>query len=391
MVRISVLAIALGLAVMILAVAIVSGFKQEIRNKLIGFGAPIQITYYDSNISDEPQPINKSQLPEELKSNSNVKHVSCFATKNGIVKTKDDNEGVLLKGIGNDYDWSFIQQNLIAGKIFTVPNTEASKSIVISQTLAKRLQLNINDKMVIYFLTKKNTNGIIQYEQRAKTFFICGIYHTGYEDKDNKLVFVDIAQIQKLNYWNDNQIGGYELSVNDFSKIDQTNDEINNSIGQELIAQTILELNPTIFSWLDLQNINALIVIVLMIIVAGINIITSLLILILERTNMIGLLKAMGASSRMVQKIFIINSFYLLLNGMFWGNLIGLTIAFLQRKFHLIKLDQQSYYISSIPIHLHWNDVLLLNIGTLVCCLCMIVIPSFIVTRITPLKAIRFN
>ena len=392
MVRISISAIALGLAVMILSAAIVTGFKTEIRNKLLGFGSPIQVTNYDSNVSDEPQPIYKNQLPlADIMGIKNIKKINCFATKNGIIKTKEDNEGVVLKGVSTDYNWEFIQKNLLQGEIISLSDTAISKSIVISQILAKRLKLGLGDKMVIYFLIKKNIENEPEYEQRAKAFTISGIYKTGYDEKDSKIALIDLAQIQKLNYWESNQVAGYEIALFEFEKLEETNDRINELIGQGLIAQTIFELNPTVFSWLDLQNINAIIVIALMVLVAGINMITSLLIIILERTNMIGLLKALGAQSNSIQKIFIYNSFYLLAKGVLWGNFIGLSIALIQKKFELIKLDQQSYYISSIPIQLHFNDLILLNIGTIICCLLMMILPSFLATKISPIKAIKFN
>jgi lipoprotein-releasing system permease protein len=391
-VRISVLSIALGLAVMILTVAIVSGFQLEIRNKLIGLGSHIQITNYDNNVSDEPQPIDKDPLLiDSLKKNKNIQHIQLYATKSGIIKTKTDNEGVLLKGIGADYDWTFINKNLKSGHAFTVSDTGLSKDIIISKYLADKLELKLNDKMVVYFLIKKTDSATVQYEQRAKAFYISGIYETGYEDIDKRLVLIDIRQIQKLNYWNDNQVGGFEIAIKDYKKIDKVGEEVNELVGQGLIAQTIKKTNPTVFSWLDLQDMNAVIVIILMILVAGINMISALLILILERTNMIGILKALGAKNNQVQKIFLYNAAYLIGKGMLWGNFIGLSLALLQKHFGLFKLDQATYYVSVIPINISPLAVVLLNIGTLLCCMLMLIVPSFIVSKITPVKAIRFS
>lgn len=391
-VRISVIGIALGLTVMILTVCIVTGFQNEIRDKLIGFGSHIQITNYDNNISDEPQPINRIQPSiEVLQNNQDINHIQLYATKSGIIKTKADNEGVLLKGIGADYDWKFISKNLKEGAVFIPNNKDLSKSIVISKYLANKLELKLNDKMVIYFLTKKTTDNNTQYEQRAKTFYISGIYETGFEDIDKTLVLVDIAQIQKLNYWDKEQVGGFEISIKDYSKIDEVGEEVNDLIGQGLIAQTVKEINPTIFSWLQLQDMNAIIVITLMVLVAGINMISALLILILERTSMIGILKALGARNKSIQKIFLMNAAYLIGKGLFWGNVTGLSIAFFQYHFGVFKLDQATYYVSVIPIEISWFQILLLNIGTLVCCLLMLIIPSFIVSKITPVKSIRFS
>ena len=391
-VRISVLGITLGMAVMILTVAIVNGFQTEIRNKLIGFGSHITISNYDNNVSDEPQPISKDQkfIPD-LKNNPDIHHVQIYATKSGIIKTKTDNEGVLLKGIGVDYDWNFINKNLKSGKAFAISDTGLSRNIIISKYLADKLELKLNDKMIIYFLTKKTDSTTTQYEQRVKAFYISGIYETGYEDIDKRLVLVDIRQIQKLNYWREDQIGGFELAINNYKKIDKIGAEVNSVIGQGFIAQTIKETNPTVFSWLDLQDVNAVIVITLMILVAGINMVSALLILILERTNMIGILKALGSKNSSIQKIFLYDAAYLIGKGLLWGNIAGITIALIQQHFGIFKLDKVTYYVSVIPIHLDLLSILLLNIGTLICCLLMLIIPSFIVSKITPVKAIRFS
>ena len=263
-VRISVLGIALGLAVMILAVAIVTGFQNEIKNKLIGFGSHIIINNYDDNASDEPQPISKKQtfIPE-LKKHKEIEHVQIYATKSGIVKTKAANEGVLLKGIGSDYDWKFIKDNLKSGKVFTVSDTGASRDIVISKYLADELELKLNDKMVIYFLTKKKDDSMaVQYEQRIKTFYVSGIYETGYEDFDKKLVLVDIGQIQKINFWDNDQIGGFEIAIKDYKKVDKVGEDVNDLIGQGLSVQTVKQLNSSIFAWLDWMDVNVQIILI---------------------------------------------------------------------------------------------------------------------------------
>lgn len=391
--RISVLGIALGLSLMILTVSIITGFQREIRNKLIGFGSHVQISNYDNNISDEPKPISNHQdFLDVLKASPDVAHIQQFATKSGIVKTKIDNEGVLLKGIGSDYDWTFISQNLVDGTIAPVSDTGISKQIVISKLLADKLELKVKDKMIIYFLTKKvDSTETIQYEQRVKTFFVSGIYETGFEDIDQRLVLVDIRQIQKLNYWTSDQIGGFELAIKDYNKIDEVGAMVNDAVGQNFVAQTIKQINPTVFSWLDLQDVTGAIVIVLMIVVGGINMVSVLLILILERTNMIGILKALGAKNAGIQKVFLYQAVYLIGKGLFWGNLLGIGIGLIQQHFGLFPLDPKTYYISVIPIQLDWLSILLLNLGTLLACLLMLIVPSFVVSKITPVKAIRFS
>jgi lipoprotein-releasing system permease protein len=276
------------------------------------------------------------------------------------------------------------------GKGFTVNDSGLSKSIVISGYLASRLGLKLNDKMVIYFLTRRE-NSDAGYEQRIKSFFISGIYETGYEDIDKKLVLVDINQIRKLNYWADDEVGGIEISIKSFEKLDETGEYVNELSGQGLKAKTIKELQPTVFSWLDLQDINATIVIVLMVLVAGINMISALLILILERTTMIGILKSMGASNGSIQKIFLYNAVYLIGKGMILGNLLGIGLAVFQQQTGFFKLDQSQYYVSVIPVDLNLGYIILLNIGTLMICTLMLLLPSLIISRITPVKAIRFS
>jgi len=390
-VRISIMAIALGLAVMILTVAVITGFKNEIENKLIGFVSHIQITNYDANTSDEPSPIDMQQpFLQQLKKNNEIKHVQVYANKSGILKTATENEGIVLRGVGKDYDWNFIKQNLKSGNVFTI-NDSLSKDIILSKYFADKLNLKLGDKVVIYFITKKADDITIQYIQRAKAFFIKGFYETGLEDIDKHIAIVDIRHIQKLNYWNENQIAGFEVAVNNYKNIDETVEMVNEVIGPGLIAETVKERNQTIFSWLELQDINAVIIIILMVAVAGINMISALLVLILERTNMIGILKALGAKNKSVRKIFLYNAAYLIGKGLLWGNIIGLSIALLQQHFGILKLDQTAYYVSVIPININLWHVFLLNLGTMICCLLMLLLPSLLISKITPVKAIQYS
>jgi lipoprotein-releasing system permease protein len=392
-VRISVLGIVLGLAVMILAVAIVTGFQNEIKAKLIGFNSHIQISNYDNNVSAEPKPISRIQpFLTALKSDPDIRHIEVYATKNGIVKTKTDNEGILLKGVSADYDWSFLNTNFVEGKAFVLNDT-VSKNIVISKYLSDKLNFKLNDKMIIYFIVDRfdSLGNRVRTETAAKDFYISGIYETGLEDVDKTLVLSDIRRIQKMNGWSEDEVAGFEISINDYKKIDDIGYEIDALIGQGLVAQTIKQTNPAIFSWLDMMDMNAIIILVLMVVVAGINMMSALLILILERTNMIGILKAMGAGNGSIQKIFLYNAVYLIGKGMLWGNLLGILIALIQKYFGIFKLDPTAYYISQIPINFSLLHILLLNAGTLVCCILMLIIPSFIISKITPVKAIRFS
>jgi lipoprotein-releasing system permease protein len=392
-VRISVWGIVLGLAVMILAVAIVTGFQNEIKAKLIGFNSHIQLSNYDNNVSAEPKPISRIQpFLAALKSDPDIRHIEVYATKNGIVKTKTDNEGILLKGVSADYDWSFLNTNFVEGKAFALNDT-VSKNIVISKYLSDKLNFKLNDKMIIYFIVDRfdSLGNKIRTETAAKDFYISGIYETGLEDVDKTLVLSDIRRIQKMNGWSEDEVAGFEISINDYKKIDDIGYEIDALIGQGLVAQTIKQTNPAIFSWLDMMDMNAIIILVLMVVVAGINMMSALLILILERTNMIGILKAMGAGNGSIQKIFLYNAVYLIGKGMIWGNVFGISIALMQKYFGIFKLDPTAYYISQIPINLSILHIILLNAGTLVCCILMLIIPSFIISKITPVKAIRFS
>lgn len=377
---------------MILTVSIVVGFQNEIKKKVTGLGSHISIVNYDTNDSNEPQPINKNQpFIEHLKNNPEIKHIEIYATKVGLIKTNTVNEEVLLKGIGKDFDWTFINENLVSGKTFTVSDTGLSRSIIISKNLADKLEFKLGDKVKVYVLSKKGDSISSQTEQRAKVFYVSGIYETGYSEIDNKLAIVDIGQIQKLNYWNENQIGGFEITIKNMDNLDKVSDKINDVIGQGLMTLTIKETNQAVFSWLDLFDVNAMIVILVIIIIACINMISALLILILERTNMIGILKALGANNRSIRKIFLYNAAYLISKGLLWGNIIGIGLALIQKYFGIFKLNKTEYYMSEVPININLWTILLLNAGTLFCCLLMMIIPSFIVARITPVKAIRFS
>lgn len=393
-VRISIIGIAVGIAVMIATIAIVKGFQNEIRDKVMGMGAHIQITNYDNNTSEEPAPINKNQdfIPT-FKKNNQYQHIQAYAFKNGLIKTQTDNEGVLLKGVDGNYNWTFLQKNLKDGRLPQFNDSAVSKDVLISTQLVKRLGLKLNNKLLIYFVTTKkdSVDNTTSFEQRIKEFNICGIYETGFDEYDKKLVIVDIKQIQKLNYWDNSQIGGFEVLVNNYNKLDIATDTLNEMIGSGLIAQSVKKTNESIFSWLDLQDINAIIVITLMTLVAAINMISALLILILERTHMIGILKALGASNSSIQEIFIYTAMRLVSKGLLWGNIIGISLCLIQKYLQPIKLSQETYYVSVVPIDLNILNILILNGITFLVCFIMLLIPSFIIAKINPIKAIRFS
>lgn len=383
-INIAILGIALGMAVMIIAIAIVTGFQSEIRDKVIGFGSHIQITNYDFNTSFEPNPISKNQqFYPHLDTVSGIRHIQVYATKAGIIKTDKEIQGVVLKGIGSDFDWSFFKNKIVEGTHFQLSDTLKSNDILISRHIASKLKLKAGDDLIMYF---------IQRPPRMRKFKISGIYETGLEEFDKLYVMVDIAHIQKLNDWRKDQVGGFEVLIDNYEDLDKLGNYIYfNIIGPELSSQTIKEIQPQIFDWLELQNMNVQIILFLMVLVAGINMISALLVIILERINMIGILKALGAQNWGIRKIFLYIATYLIGKGLLWGNLIGLTLCIIQQQFGIITLDQKSYYVSVVPINIDLLYILWLNTGTLIICVLFLIIPSYVITRITPVKAIRFN
>lgn len=384
-VKIAIVAIALGIIVMITSLSIVKGFQEEIRNKIIGFGSHIQITSYDSHNTYEASPIDKDQdFYPEIEEVEGVNHIQIFATKAGIIKTKEEIYGVVVKGVGSDFDWSFFNDKLKAGSTFTIVDSVANDNILLSQTIANKMELAVGDKMFIYFIQE---NG----QLRPKDFIVSGIYQSGLEQFDNLMVLTDIAHIQKRNGWEANQVGGFEITIDNYKDLDKLDEFIYENIGYDLYSKTIQQQNPDIFNWLELQDLNVVIIIVLMLVVAIINIVSALLILILERVRTIGILKAMGMSNWSVRKIFIYNAVYLIVRGLIWGNAIGIGICLLQLKFGFLKLPEESYFVSEVPIKMEFINILLLNLGTLFICVLMLIIPSLVISKISPIKAIRFD
>jgi len=382
-VKIAILSIALGLAVMIISVAIVKGFQNQVSEKVIGFGSHIRITKYDENTSFESKPIEKNQaFYPDFYHYPGIRHVQVFATKAGIVKTDEDIQGVVLKGIGSDYDWTFFNDKIIAGRALKIQDTIKSNDVLISKILATRLKLQLNDKLSMYF---------IQDPPRMRKFNIVGIYETGLEEFDKMYVMCDIAHVQKLNDWNNHQVAGFEILINDFDDLDQIGKYVYDQIDYTLNSQTIKQLNPQIFDWLELQNINVIIILALMVLVAGMNMISTLLILILERTNMIGILKALGTHNWSIRKIFLYNAAYLIGKGLLWGNVIGIGLCIVQKYTGFLKLSQESYYVSVIPIDFSLTNILIINLGTFGISILMLLIPSYVISKISPVKSIRFK
>ena len=389
-VGIAMFGIALSLAVMIVAVAIVTGFKKEISNKVTGFGAHMQILNMDSNLSYETAPV-----PAELESVARVReiegvnNVQAFAIKAGIIKTGEEIHGAVLKGIDKSYDWSFIEEHLTEGELFHVNDTVRSNKVVLSGSTANLLKLGVGDRFTMYF---------IQDPPRARTFTISGIYNTSLEQFDMLYIFSDIKQVQRLNNWNLGEVSGYEVLLNKMEDLPELKGRVIEQVGIDFLedgsrlrVETIDQKNAQIFDWLKLQDMNVIVLVILMVVVAGFNMISGLLILILERTNMIGILKALGTNNVSVRKIFMYQSAYLTLVGLFWGNLVGLGICLAQKYLNLMPLDPTSYYLDTVPINLNPLHLLMLNLGTMLITFLFLLIPSMIIARISPEKSIRFN
>jgi len=382
-IRIAILAIALSVAVMLISIGVVKGFKKDIADKVIGFGSHIQITAFSDNNSYETKAISKNQdFYPSIENEKGINHIQYFATKAGIIKTADEIHGVILKGVGSDFNRDFFNDNLVQGEVPIYNDTLTSSRVIISKKIADLLDLEIDEKLIMYFA---------QDPPRVRKFVVAGIYTTELEEFDNLYVFGDIRHIQKLNNWGIDSVGGFEITIHNFEDLDAQTQMVYEKIHYDLNAQTIKEINPQIFDWLKLQDINVNVIIILMLIVAGINIITALLILILERTKLIGILKAIGQNNWSVRKVFLYNASYIISKGLFWGNLLGIGLCLLQKYFHIISLNPSTYYMNTVPIHLPFSDVLMLNFCAMFSCILMLIIPTYLITKITPIKAIRFE
>jgi lipoprotein-releasing system permease protein len=389
-IRITTIAVALSLAIMIISVAVVTGFKKEISEKTIGFGSHIQILNYDSNLSYETRPIsNQQECIPKIKAIKGIRHIQQYALKPGIIKTDTDIQGVVLKGIGPDFDWSFFKKNLIEGEIFTLSDSSTTNNTLISKSLSLLLKLKVGDKFDMYF---------VEEPPRVRRLTVSGIYDTKMGEFDKVFVLGDIRHVRKLNNWKDDQISGFEILVDDFNRIEDLTLEVDDIAGlvffddgSKLKVQSIVQKYPQIYDWLGLQDLNTIVLIIIMLFVAGINLISGLLIIILERTNMIGVLKALGAANPFIRRIFLIQSGLIIIKGLIFGNLFGIALCILQQEFGFIKLDEASYYLSTVPINLNILHIILLNIGTFLVTIAMLVIPSMVISRISPERTIKFD
>lgn len=384
-IRIAILAIAISVAVMILSVFILSGFKDNISSKVIGFGSHIKITKFNNNQSFENDPIDFNvKIYDEIKSLDFVSHINKYATKAGIIKKDDEIHGVVLKGVGDDYDWGFFKNNLISGEVPNIKDStkDITDDILISESISKKLNIKLGEELVIYF---------IQNPARVRKFTVSGIYKTALSEFDDITVFADLKHLIKLNNWNTNQIGGYEIKTLDFENVSSYTLEIDELIDFDLKAQNSKELNPQIFDWLRLQDFNVIIILILMLLVGCVNMVTSLLIIILEKSKFIGVLKAIGLSNWNIRKIFIYNSIYILLNGLFWANLVVILFTFFQKRFNIISLDETIYFMNSVPVKFDVFSMFIINLGTIIICYIVLIIPTVLIAKISPAKSIRFE
>lgn len=387
---ISIMAIALGIMVMILSLAILTGFKREIRNKVSGFASHVQIMNFDANYSFETEPISAEQdFMPALQEMEDIEHIQVFATKAGIIQSGEQIQGVVLKGVDSGYDWDFFRINMVEGRPPQVSDTARSNEVVLSRSLCNMLHLEVSDTFTMYF---------VQDPPRVRRFTVAGIYETDLESFDKLYVYGDIQHIRRLNGWNENQISGFEIYLSEFDRMEELTFDIRRTVGfrldeeaEKLKVLNIQQKYPQIFDWINLQDTNVIVILILMILVAGFNMISGLLIIILEKTNMIGILKAVGYSNGRIRKIFLYHASFLIIRGLIWGNALGIGLALLQQKAGIIRLDPSSYFLKTVPIFLNPLHIGLLNIVAMVLIILMLLIPSHLISRVRPVKAIRFD
>ncbi|MBF4517465.1 ABC transporter permease [Flavobacterium sp. ANB] len=386
-IKIAISAIAIGIIMMLVSVATGIGLQKKIRDKVSAFNGQIIISNYDNNNSDVTLvSISKKQdFYPNFKSVPEVSHIQAIASKAGIIRTENAFEGIIFKGVGADYDWNNIREYLVEGKL---PDFSKSlnEEVIISKFLANRLNLKVGDNFNTFFI--KEEQGKMPNSRRFK---ITGIFNSGFQDFDATYIIGDIRHIQKINKWSPDQVGAFEVFVKDFNNIKSTGNQIYEQTSSSLDTKTIIEKYSYIFDWLQLFDFNIIVILAVMISVATINMIVALLVLILERTQMIGILKAMGANNWTVRKIFLYNAFYLIFRGLFWGNVIGITLLLIQQQFGIVKLNPENYYVNEAPVYINWGYVVLLNLLTVTVCFLVLLIPSYIITKISPVKAIRFD
>lgn len=386
-IKIAISAIAIGMVMMIVSVATGIGLQKKIREKISAFNGHIIISNYDNNQSEVTLvPISKNQdFYPKFTSIPAVSHVQAIASKAGVIRTETAFEGIIFKGVGNDYQWDNIKEYIVSGEMPDF-SKKLNQEVLISRFLANRLNLKEGDFFNTFFI-KENQNQL----PNIRRFKIAGIFNSGFQEFDATYIIGDIRHIQRINKWRPDQVGAFEVFVKDFNNIANIGDQVYQQTSSTLDTKTIIEKYSYIFEWLKLFDFNIIVILAIMILVATINMVVALLVLILERTQMIGILKALGADNWLVRKIFLYNAFYLIVRGLFWGNLIGVSLLLAQQYFGIIKLNPESYYVNQAPIYLNFEYIVLLNLLTISVCFLVLLIPSYIITKISPVKAIRFD
>ena len=359
-VRIAMAGISIGLAVMIVSVAVVIGFKNQVRDKVVGLASEVIVTSLDDAQLYMTAPVAAGDsLLDAITKKPYVSHVQRYSVKPGMIMTSDNFQGMVLKGVGKEYDLTYISQHVIDGEIPLFTDTAATNKVMLSKSMADKLKLKAGDKIYTYY---------VDDNVRARRLTVSAIYQTNFSAFDDYFLITDIYTVNRLNKWEPDQVSGVEIDVDDYSRIDEVNDNLRSSLfessdkyGQSYFSRTIVEANPQIFAWLDLLDLNVWVILILMTGVAGFTMISGLLIIILERTNMIGVLKAMGADNNSIRKIFLSFSVFLIGRGMLWGNIIGLSLCLIQYFFEPVKLDPSVYYVNSVPIELNVFIYILLN------------------------------
>jgi len=386
-IKIAISAIAIGMIMMIVSVATGIGLQQKIREKISAFNGHIIIANFDNNQSETTLvPVSKKQdFYPKFNSVPEVSHIQAIASKAGIIRTADAFEGIVFKGVGTDYSWVNIKEYLVSGRL---PNLsgQLNPEVIVSQYLANRLKLKVGDDFNTFFI-KEGQNKL----PNIRRFKIVGIFNSGFQEFDATFVLGDIRHIQRINKWSTDQIGAFEVFVDDFDNINTVGEKVYERTGSTLDSKTIVEKYSYIFEWLQLFDFNIVVILIVMILVATINMVVALLVLILERTQMIGILKAIGANNWSIRKIFLYNASYLIFRGLFWGNLIGISILLIQKYFGVIELNPENYYVNQAPVDINILYIVLLNVLTVGVCFLVLLIPSYIITKITPVKAIRFD
>ena len=389
-IRIATAGVAIGLAVMIVSVSVVFGFKHTIRDKVVGFGSHIQVGEFMTLQNADQRPVAMTDsMMTALRSTDGVRHVQRFAMRQGILKTDEDFLGVLFKGVGPEFDSTFIHQNIVEGSIPAFSDSSSTNKLLISKSMADKLRLKSGDRIFAYFID----NGV-----RARRFDISGIYQTNLSQYDDAICYIDLYTAVKLNGWEPDQVSGAEVSVENFLKIGEVEEIFINKVnrqvdkyGETYSTKTIQELNPQLFSWLELLDLNVWIILALMVAVAAVTMISGLLIIILERTTMIGVLKALGARNKTIRHTFLWFAVFMIGRGLLIGNLLGIGLVLLQRYTGLIKLDPETYYVSTVPVEINIPLIILLNVATLLISLFILIAPSYLISHIQPAKSMRYE